>query len=366
MAHFYESTLIDTVDGFQCKSYANEHPDNYVIVKPKYVPKDAIEGEGLKFRFLFEKCHARFNLFAKKEKLQGYVGQFRKKFPDYIYDCPITKNWFFVVPKNKIKTIHDGRKGLQELLKVPEKDLDEYLLLACQLVDFLAKSGVSAKDLGITHSTLLGNYTPGKSDIDIIIYGKENGWKILNYLKTAKHDKLHWKTDEEWAEYYQEHKTSESAHFTEEEYVKHMVRKRYEGMFDGTVFTLFTVEEPHETWFKWGEETYEPIGIATVTGTVADNYNSHVRPGFYEIDESNLIEGNHKMPVTDNEIHVKRIVTYAIPFVQQAVIGEKIKACGLLELVTPKKGKQYYRVVVGYFDAYLNDRREKEFIKSLG
>ena len=364
MAHFYESTLIDTIDGFQCKTYACEHPEGYVIVKPKYIPLDAIEGEGLKYRFLFEQCLVRFNLFAKKEKVIGYLDQFRKKYPDYIYDCPIHKNWFFVVPKDKIKAVHDGRKGLREFLKVPTKDLDEYLTLVRELIELLTQSGVKSEDLGITHSTLMGNYTFGTSDIDVIIYGKDNGWKILDFLKTAKHDKLKWKTDEEWAEYYRDHKTSESSHFTEEEYVKHMGRKRYEGMFGGTVFTLFTSEEPEETWFKWGEETYEPKGLATIRGKVVDHYNSHVRPGFYEITNGRLIKGDHEMIQIDEKIPLKKVVTYSIPFVQQALKGETITACGLLELVKQKNGGKYYRIVVGYFDAYINERREKEFIKS--
>ena len=364
MTHFYESILIDTIDGFQCKSYSNEHPEGYIIVKPKYIQKNVIEGEGLKYRFLFEKCLVRFNLFAKKEKLKIYLNQFRKKFPDYIYDCKDTNNWFFVVPKEKIKTIHDSRKGLSELMQVPTTDLDEYLALTRELVEFLTKSGVNVNDLGITHSTLLGNYTSGKSDIDIVIYGKKNGWKILNYLKTAKHKKLHWKTDEEWAEYYKEHKTSESMHFTEEEYVKHMRRKRYEGMFSGTVFTLFTVEEPNETWFKWGEDKFEPLGTVTITGTVTDHYNSHVRPGCYEITNGKIIDKHGKDIKIDNSLKIKRVVTFSIPFVQQALKGEEITACGLLELATPKSGEKYYRVVIGYFDAYITNRREKEFIKS--
>lgn len=365
MAHFYESTLIDTVDGFQCKSYACEHPDGYVIVKPKYIPQEFLKGDGLKYRFLFEKCLIRFNQFAKKDRLRGYVKQFREKFPDYIYDCPLHQNWFYVVPRDKIKKVHDGRKGLQELWKVPKENLDDYLTLVRELIELLTKSGVNLENLGITHSTLLGNYTFGKSDIDIIIYGKENGWKILDFLKTAKHELLKWKTDDEWAEYYKTHKTSESSHFSEEEYVKHMKRKKYEGMFGGTVFTLFTVEEPEETWFKWGEEKYEPVGLSTISGVVTDHYNSHVRPGYYEIKEGKLIDTqeNEKIEIYEN-IEIKRIVTYSIPFVQQALKGEKIKACGMLELVTTKKGDKYYRVVVGYFDAYLSDRREKEFIKS--
>jgi predicted nucleotidyltransferase len=364
MAHFYESVLIDTVDGFHCKTYSNEHPEGYLLVKPKYIPKNALEGKGLKYRFLFEKCWIRFNLFAQKDRLKDYIEQFKEKFPDYIYYCKDTKNWFFVVPKNKIKTIHDPKAGLKELMQVPARDLDEYLKEVVNLIEFLTKSGVGVENFGITHSTLMGNYTPGKSDIDLIIYGKKNGWKVLDYLKSAKHEKLHWKTDEEWAEYYKEHKTSESSHFTEEEYVKHMARKRYEGMFAGNVFTLFTVEEPNETWFKWGEEKIEPVGTATVTGVVADHYNSHVRPGCYEIKDSKVIDMHGKDLKIDNKLKVKKIVTYSIPFVQQALKGEEITACGLLELVIPKVGEKYYRIVTGYFDAYISDRREKEFIKA--
>ncbi len=147
MAHFYESTLIDTKDGFQCKAYACEHPEGYVIVKPKYIPREAIQGEGLKYRFLFKKCFLRFNLFAKKENVLNYLEQFKQKFPDYIYDCPVHKNWFFVVPRDRISKIHDGREGLQEFMKVPEKDLDEYLTLVRDLVNFLTESGVSVDDL---------------------------------------------------------------------------------------------------------------------------------------------------------------------------------------------------------------------------
>ena len=337
---------------------------NAYIAELGQLPKNVLDSKGLKYRFLFEKCMVRFNLFAKKEELRETLNQFKRKFPDYIYYCKDTKNWFFAVPKEKIRIIHDSRKGLQELMQVPKKDLDGYLTLVRELVEFLTKSGVSANSLGITHSTLMGNYTPGKSDVDIIIYGKDNGWKILDYLKTAKHEKLHWKTDKEWAEYYQEHKTSESLHFTEEEYVEHMRRKRYEGMFGGTVFTLFTVEEPNETWFKWGEDKLEPIGTITIKGTVTDHYNSNVRPGYYEITNAKVIDKHEKDIKIDNSLKIKKLVTFSIPFIQQALKGEEITACGLLELVTLKSGGKYYRVVVGYFDSYVTDRREKEFIKS--
>jgi len=180
-------------------------------------------------------------------------------------------------------------------------------------------------------------------------------------LKNARHPLLRWKTDAEWAEYYKEHKTSESAHFTEDEYVKHMQRKKYEGIFGGTVFTLFTVEEPNETWFKWNDSTYEPAGLATIKAVVTNHYNSHVRAGCYDVKNAEFVKTVDKMPQIDRSIQVKRVVTYSVPFVQQALKGETITACGLLELVRPRQGEKYYRIVAGYFDAYLSDRREKEF-----
>ena len=42
---------------------------------------------------------------------------------------------------------------------------------------------------------------------------------------------------------------------------------------------------------------------------------------------------------------------------------EKIEASGVVEEVTKKSGEKYYRLVIGYFDSYLSDRRDNEYIK---
>ena len=368
--HFNESILIDTTDGMQCKAYANQHPDGKIIVKPKYIPSHLLEGEGLKYRFLFEQKMVRFNLFAKKDKLKVVLENFRKQFPDYIHQSDDHDNWFFVVPENKIKTIHDPKKGVKQLMSMPKKDLDDYLTLTTDLIELILQSGVTLEDIGITHSTLLGNYTPGKSDIDLIIFGKENAWKVQNFLATAQHPKLRWKTEAEWKEYYLEHKTSESSHFTEDEYAKHLARKYYEGMFGETVFTLFSVENEDEVWCKWGSEKYEPQGVVTIKGKVTDHYNSIVRPGFYELDPASIqMINNETGKELPTPLPITKVVTYSIPFILQAKKGETLEACGLLEKVTPKEGnedgsKNYYRIVVGYFDAYTSDRREKEYLKA--
>ncbi len=352
--HFYESTLIDTTEGIQCKVYANSHPRGFVIVKPKYIPDSLLQFVGLKKRFLFGQCVTRFNLFNKTEVVTENLKRFREKLPEYFYNCPKHKNWFLVVPENKIKKTYDHKKGLSELMKVPYEDMDDYLKATREFIELIAQSGVSIKDMGISHSTLLGNYTPGKSDIDILVFGKENGWKVVKFLETAVHPSLKWKSEEDWARYYKDRVVSKV--YTEKEYVFNMVRKKDDGFFKGNVFSVFCLEEPNESWYNWDDE-HEPLATVKLRGMVDDDYNSIVRPGYYGLVDSEIIEGYQNVPV-------KRIVVWARPFSLQARKGEKVEACGLLEKIKSKDG-DYYQIVIGYFDTYTTGRGEQEYLKVL-
>ncbi|MCK4589164.1 MAG: hypothetical protein KAT77_01890 [Nanoarchaeota archaeon] len=352
--HFYESTLIDTTDNIQCKVYANSHPKGFVIVKPKYIPETLLDFTGLRKRFLFSQAVTRFNLFNKKEIVMKNLKVLKEKFPEFFYECPKHQNWFLVVPKEKLKGYHDPKKGLQELMKVPVKDLDPYLKATRELVELIMKAGVPLDKIGISHSTLLGNYTPGKSDIDILVSGKENGWKTVKFMEIVEHPKLKWKTKEDWAKYYKDRVVSKQ--FNEEEYVFNMVRKKDDGFFDGHVFSIFVLEEPEETWYDW-EEEHQPLGTVKIQATVNDDYNSIVRPGFYGLSDSKIIEGYQEVPI-------KRLVTWSRPFILQAKKGEQIEACGLLEKIK-SKDEDYYQLVIGYFDTYTSERGEKEYLKVL-
>lgn len=358
--HYYEAALIDTKDNIQCKVYSNNHPKGLIIVKPKYIPDDLVEFEGLRKRFLFGKCMTRFNLFNKKEIVEHNLKQLKEKFPKYIYECKKHNNWFLVVPEEDVAKFYDTQAGLKEFLKVPEKDMDDYLKATKGMVDLMLESGISIDDIGISHSTLLGNYTPGKSDIDILVFGKENGWKTINFLEkaqTTKNPRLKWKTKDDWAKYYEDRIVSKT--FNKEEYVFNMIRKRDDGFFDGHVFSIFVVEKPDECWYDW-EDVHEPLATVTMQGTVTDDHNSIVRPGYYELKNTKILEGYQ-----DTNIPIKRIVTWSRPFVLQAKKGEQVEACGLLEKVKPDKGKEYYQLVIGYFDTYTTDRGEKEYMKAL-
>jgi predicted nucleotidyltransferase len=355
MEHFYESLLINTTDGIQCKVYANSHPDGNIIVKPKYIPVDKANFVGLKKRYLFEKCMFRFNLFTNLADTSHNLKEFKEKFPEYFYESPAHKSWFNVVPKDKIEVVHDPKKGLAELRRVPEKDMDAYLKSVMEIVGLIEASGVPKDLIGINHSTLLGNYTPGKSDIDLVVYGKDNGWKAINYLTTAEHPSLEWKSEDGWRKYYRDRIVS--TQFSEDEYVANMVQKKDDGLIGGNVFSIFVVEEADELWYDWDTEN-EPLGTVKIQAKVKDDYNSIVRPALYELEDSKILEGHDEVPV-------KKIITWSRPFVLQARKGDMIECVGLLEKVKPKNGEEYYQIVIGDFDTYTNERGEKEYLKKL-
>ncbi len=79
--HFYESSVITTKDGLHCQVYGNEHPKEGILVKPKYIPTDKIECDGLQCRFIAGRKMNRLNLWAEKSKLADYIGKFRAAYP---------------------------------------------------------------------------------------------------------------------------------------------------------------------------------------------------------------------------------------------------------------------------------------------
>jgi len=260
-----------------------------------------------------------------------------------------------LAPHEENERVYFPREGLAELMSMPEKSLDDHLATVYKFVNFLLESGLRLKDLGITYSTLMGHYVYNMSDINIVVYGKENFWKLMNYMDKAEHPSLRWKTEDEWMEFYQ--KRNRYNIFEKNTFLNHMIsRKKSEGYFNNLLFVIFAAEKENEVWFKWGQEKYHALGMATVEGTVEGHHSSVVRPGCYDIDDSKLVGSGE-------DAEVEKVVFYSRDYTLLAYPGEKIRACGMLERVEPKKGRPHNRIVTGYFDSYISDRREKEFIK---
>ncbi|MEK6869653.1 MAG: hypothetical protein AABX63_05320 [Nanoarchaeota archaeon] len=357
--HFYESSIITTKDGLHCQVYGNQHPDGKILVKPKYIPTDRISSDFMPYRFISGRKMNRLNLWIDQGKLKQYIDAFKTAYPEYVFRSPLYDKspLFFVVPKDKIERAYSPAEGLYDLMSMPEKDLDEHLKTVVELVKFLLKGGIELKYLGITYSTLMGHYSQYRSDINIVVYGKDRFWKLMEFLEKNDHPDLRWKTYEEWEGFYK--RRNRHIIHRKDIYIENMHRKKSEGFFKNTLFVIFAVENEDEAWFKWGQEKYKRIGIAKFHGIVKDNKSSVVRPGCYVISDSKFVDGDGAC----KSLEISKVVFYSRDYCMLAYPNEKIEASGVVEEVTQKNGKKYYRIVIGYFGSYLNQRRDNEYIK---
>lgn len=360
--YFPESSIITTKDGLQCLVYSNQHPEGYVIVKPKYIPTDKISSDALPYRFILGKKVNRLDLWVDKENLKKYFQDFARAYPKYIFkrDVHDQSPLFFAIPKDQIDKVYLPREGLKELMAIPHRDLDEHLKKVVELVLFFLKSGLELKDFGVTYSTIMGYYSQNMSDINVVVYGKDTFWKLMKFLETNNHPELRWKTYEEWEKFYS--KRNRHMIHDKETYLKNMGRKRSEGFFRDTLFIIFAVENEDDAWFKWEEEKYKKIGNAKFKAVVKDNKDSVVRPGCYEIGDSEFLEGDENC----KDIKIDRVVFHSRDYCMLAFPGEKVEISGTVEEVTKKMGEKYYRIVVGYFDSHINGKRDEEYIKIIG
>jgi len=357
--HFHESSLIMTKDGLHCQVYSNEHPDGYIIVKPKYIPTDKISSDALPYRFIMGKKVNRLDLWTNKDALKKYINDFLRVYPHYIMKSDMHDRdlFLFAVPKEYIEKVYLPKDGLKELMNIPYKDLDEHLKTVVELVTFLLKSNLKLEDIGITYSTLMGHYSENMSDVNIVIYGKGKFWELMSFLEQNNHKDLRWKTYEEWEEFYK--KRNRNIVHEKEIYIKNMHKKKSEGFFKGTLFVIFAVENQDETWFKWGSEKYKYVGTAKFKATIKDNRDSVVRPGNYEVIDSEFIDGDFQC----RNLGINKVVFQSRDYCMLAYPNEKIEVSGLVEEVIPEIGKSYYRIAVGYFDININERKENEYIR---
>jgi len=264
---------------------------------------------------------------------------------------------FFGIPKECVDKVYSPRQGLKELMAIPYKDLDEHLKKVVDLVLFFLKSGLGVNNLGITYSTVMGYYSQNMSDINVVVYGKKNFWALMNFLERNDHPDLRWKTYREWESFYK--KRNRHVLHDKKIYLKRMNRKKSEGFFRNTLFVVFGIENPNETWFKWGEEKYKKMGDAKFKAVVKDNFNSIVRPGCYEIEDCKFLEGSENC----KNLVIEKIAFHSRDYCMMAFPGEDIEFKGVVEEVTRKTGEKYYRVVVGYLVSHINGKRDDEYIK---
>ncbi len=173
--------------------------------------------------------------------------------------------------------------------------------------------------MGVTGSLLAGLEIES-SDIDFIVYG--NSWfTARDIIRREKEKKNPIKeiSDDMWIDIYKKRKPD----IPFDEFLAHEIRKGNRGMVEDTYFDLLYVRD-------WGEITPfmrgTDLGVMTIEATVTNADFSFDGPAIYKIDHP----------------EIDYVLSYTHTYAGQALVGERIEARGMLEIVGNMK-----RLVVG-------------------
>jgi len=322
-----EGDLLETTDNIIFDVKGLVHPPNRVVAFIRYVP----DPEGNR-----ERDGTRYSKFYSLSKRYALLKQ---RFPQYLVDDPVFNTLLCEVPFEDVKQHYQPTRGLQNLRN--RNNLDEAETAALQFMEILKeKSGVQWSKLGVSGSILVNLHEPF-SDIDLIVYGSETGYRVQATMKEMLEDKSSpfkaYNLDglKELFDF-----RSKDTITSFEDFVRTDSRKVSHGKFMGKHFFIRFVKDLNEISEQYGTIIYKPEGRARIKATIADDSEAIFTPCSYKLANVKILEGAKVEPIEE-------IVSFRGRFCEQARSGEAVIAEGKLERVQQEGKDDHFRLLLG-------------------
>ena len=309
------------------------HPKDRIICFIRYYPDP--NGDRIKNNIRYSKIYD----LKKRYKF------LRKNYPEFLfYSTQINKELQGVYIK-EIKQIFKPKNCYKNLKKT--NILTQNQQKALNFCDILIdNTQITNTDIGITGSIMVG-LDNEKSDIDVIIYGTENGLNIQEELKRIYENEnipIRKYTIDEFQKLFEFRVSKSNISF--EDFIKSEKRKLHQGKFYEINFYIRYIKSPQDWGGTFSDYNYNDYGRIKVKAKILDSTNSIFTPCTYKIKALKLIE----MVPTANQIDLKKIqeiASYRGRFCEQVFNQEKVFVEGKLEKISFKKRKEYFRVLLG-------------------
>jgi hypothetical protein len=213
------------------------------------------------------------------------------------------------------------------------------------------ESGVPLNRLGITGSILVNVHKVSFSDIDLVVYGREETRGVKESLlslyerKGTGVERLRGEKLSRWS------KEMSLVHpFSIPEAKKlYNARKWNKGTFRGTIFSIHPTKVEEEVSDRYGDEYYKSRGMVEAKAKVVDSADSYFLPAVYLVNEVQF-EGNTHFDT------VEKVVSYEGLYSDVASNGDQIIIRGKLEEVHDASGQlKSRRILVGSPEAHASD-----------
>ncbi|MGB9959896.1 MAG: nucleotidyltransferase domain-containing protein [Candidatus Bathyarchaeales archaeon] len=335
---------IITPEGLIFRVFGYMHPPEGYICDLEYAPAELFQSSNSK-AFRTDGKHVFYKFY--EDEAWKFLG---KNFPQHmVLHAPLGKKVVGVKCAN-IAEIRKPEEALQKLIGQEPKD---ELLKALETVLEMSvhRLGLPIKDFGVFGSLLHGFYHPKFSDIDIIVYGRNNLAQIRRLLGELYGDKGSRLSNEFKDDAPIRGKLWRFKNLSAEEFVWHQRRKLIYGVFhDEASGRSIKVEfEPVKDWSEIRNE-YGEIKRITWKGwvkaflRVKEDSDGPFMPSVYPVETLKIVDG----PKVN---HIDRVVSYLEEFRMQAWKDEIVYAEGNLEEVETSRGN-FHQITLTYGPRY--------------
>jgi len=228
-------------------------------------------------------------------------------YPHYLYQSDQFDATFHAVELKDIVEHHQPEKRLVSVLQREARDHIEHKLQ--QLVPILVRYGANIDELGLTGSMLI-NQQGKNSDIDLVVYGRDEFHKTREAVQSAVDDGVLHSLSLSLME---DNFNRRAGELSFNEFAWHENRKLNKAAIEGTKFDIGMVCLLDE--YVHDNKQYQKQGIRTIITKVIDDHRAFDFPAVYIVDDEMTPE----------------IVSFTHTYVGQAKAGEVIEVSGAVE-----------------------------------
>jgi hypothetical protein len=332
---YKDKDFIKTIEGLFFCIVGYTHPDDRVISYLRYFPSSFGKWGRASARY------ARAMPSYTIPYLLKNIETLKKDFSDYVFYSDVFNTLMSAVPHYRISEHHRPEDGFHRILKLERPDSLQKITI--ELADFISNiSGISLRHFGVTGSILIDIHKPKFSDVDIVIYGKDNSLKVKEALlshyseERGKVRKLYGNCLKKWCE-----EKVKDYPLTFEEARKIYNRKWNYGLFKERNFSIHPVRLNSEIRELYGDRIYTPIGMTKIRARISDASESIFLPHTYFLQRITVEEGKKKQDI-------REVTSYEGLYGGIFEHGDEILARGMLEQVIDKKDEEvYHRILIG-------------------
>lgn len=324
--------FVETKEGFFFCLIGYLHPPDRYTAYLKYTPAQVGKW-------------ARGDVFYRRELPYYHVRNVLKTLefleehhPQYVWFDPVRNLTFSFVPKEAVAKYYIPEDRLAEILVAPRDPLEEEVK---DLVELLTKeTGVPQEAFGITGSVLLKLHNPAFSDIDLLIYGRENTLKVKKAVETLKGGPIQPPPEDRQKQWRLE--VAERFALSPED-VAHLETRRWNYfMYQGRYVSIHPIRQDEEITEEYGGRRSKIVGGATIEVTIVDATESLFLPAVYGLTDVKIVETCPELAEGGAPFKIQELHSFEGLFGQIADPGDRIVARGVVEEVDGG-----YRLVVG-------------------